>query len=710
MKRSRRGSRRSLSSNQWTLLLLFLIILALAALIAFSWMNRPSAPPQALVDETSSPTATPEPTSTPRPTAIPPTRAAPTSPASPTPAIFYPAFIASDCRFTVPRGASITCGVVPVPENRNIYPGRTVRLAVAIFHSASSSPAEDPVLYLHDSPINSAIQWAAINYDNFVLPITESRDLIVFDLRGDGLSVPNLDCPEVKTVQRLDERGSLVGEQKFTAFADALSTCRERLASYGIDVSKYTTKASAADAHDVIRALGLGNVNLFSASYGTRLAQMVLRDYPQEIRSAVLDSPSPLGVNLYKEAAAHYDLAINTLFAHCLADPVCNTNFRELSNVFDGLVTELDSQPLQITIPADPGTPDHEIWLDGLTLTRAVLSSLNSSYYISSIPKILTDFNTREMESSLDFIQNALALPGQPLLDLSSGMRLSADCHEQVYATTSQEIEQAQEAFPRTRALGMEAIFGDGDLFFNLCDIWGAAPYEPSDEQPVQSDIPVLILSGQFDTLYPASLARQLAQDLSGGLLLEVPGSGHEPVFNRRSNCPINLVNSFLDIPTQLPDQGCLESLAVSYYTAYTGEPPLELLPFVNEEEELQTTVPTGWIDNGQGIYGREAYFGDFTELYIQVSDRSASEWLNSLTDDFKGVGFDRTPARNTTRFANQLNWTLYRAFSENQPVDLAFAEADEKTLMVLLLSQSAERDALYRSVFLPTIENTFLR
>jgi pimeloyl-ACP methyl ester carboxylesterase len=710
MKRSRRGSRRSLTSNQWTLLLLFLIILALAALIILSWINRPAILPDVSVTEPGTSTDAPQQTATFRPTAIPRRAASPTPPSSPTPAIFYPSFTASDCRFTVPRDVSITCGVVPVPEDRDVYPGRTVRLAVAIFHSTSPSPSEDPVLYLHDGPVSSAIQWAAINYEHFVLPIIESRDLIVFDLRGSGLSLPNLDCPEVTTVQRLDQRGSLNGDQKSAAYSSAVSTCRQRLASYGIDLSKYITKAGAADAQDVIRALGFEKVNLFGIADGSRLAQIVLRDYSDHVRSAILDSPMPLGVNFIKEAAAHYDMALNALFAHCIDDPVCNSTYPTLGTVFDDLVADLNSEPIQVTIPGDPGVPDFELLLDGQTLTRAILSSLNSSFYISSIPRIITGFNSQDRATSLSFIQEALSLQEQPLIYLSSGMRFSADCTEQVYATTSQDLVQAQEAYPRARSLGIEAILGDGELLYSLCNLWGAAPYEPGDDQSIQPNVPVLVLAGEFDTSYPASLARRLSEDLPGGHFLEIPGSGHAPTFNRRFSCPITLVNTFLANPEQFPDPACLESMAVSYYTTYTGEPPLELHSVTNEEEGLIADIPVGWTASGQGTYSREAYYGDFTELQIQASEIAASEWLASLANGYKGVGFDRTPARNTTRFANQLNWVLYRAFYENKPVDLAFAETGEQTLMVLLLSQVSERDALYRTVYLPAIDGTALK
>jgi hypothetical protein len=52
----------------------------------------------------------------------------------------------------------------------------------------------------------------------------------------------------------------------------------------------------------------------------------------------------------------------------------------------------------------------------------------------------------------------------------------------------------------------------------------------------------------------------------------------------------------------------------------------------------------------------------------------------------------------------------LYRAFLQNRPVELAISETEEQTIWILLLSQTSERDALYRTVFLPAIDGTSLK
>ena len=40
----------------------------------------------------------------------------------------------------------------------------------------------------------------------------------------------------------------------------------------GIDLNSYTTEASADDLKDIVTALGYTQVDLYGASYGTRLA------------------------------------------------------------------------------------------------------------------------------------------------------------------------------------------------------------------------------------------------------------------------------------------------------------------------------------------------------------------------------------------------------------------------------------------------------
>ena len=78
---------------------------------------------------------------------------------------------------------------------------------------------------------------------------------------------------------------------------DALLACKRTLSEQGIDVNAYTREAIAADVVDVAEAMGYEAFNLFGSSFGTMLALTVMRDFPDNVRAAILDGVWPPQVN-----------------------------------------------------------------------------------------------------------------------------------------------------------------------------------------------------------------------------------------------------------------------------------------------------------------------------------------------------------------------------------------------------------------------------
>jgi pimeloyl-ACP methyl ester carboxylesterase len=170
------------------------------------------------------------------------------------------------CAFRVPKGPWVRCGWLSVPENRKRPGGRTIRLHVAIYKSRSQQPAPDPIVWLVGGPGGRAHTLSSALFERVVEPFLGRRDFIVFDVRGTGYSEPALDCPDRS------------GEP-----AKWLPACHERLSAIA-DLSSYNSAAVAADLADLRRALGLKEWNLLGESYGTRLALVAMRDFPEGIR------------------------------------------------------------------------------------------------------------------------------------------------------------------------------------------------------------------------------------------------------------------------------------------------------------------------------------------------------------------------------------------------------------------------------------------
>jgi pimeloyl-ACP methyl ester carboxylesterase len=229
---------------------------------------------------------------------------------------------------TLVEGKHVRCGFLVVPEDRSQPQGPTIRLAVAIFKASSPHPDPDPVVVLGGGPGIALLENLGPRVNAGNLP--SNRDLILFDQRGAGYSQPSLRCQAFETLQ----------------------ACHSRLVKSGINLNAFTTLENAADVHDLIRTLDYRQVNLDGVSYGTRLALTVMRLYPADLRSVVLNSVLPPQVNLFTNIPRATARAFDVLFRGCAADRSCNATYPHLQAVFSQLVAQLNIAP--ITFQATP--------------------------------------------------------------------------------------------------------------------------------------------------------------------------------------------------------------------------------------------------------------------------------------------------------------------------------------------------------------------
>ena len=101
------------------------------------------------------------------------------------------------------------------------------------------------------------------------------------------------------------------------------------------------------------------------------------------------------------------------------------------------------------------------------------------------------------------------------------------------------------------------------------------------------------------------------------------------------------------------------------------------------------------------GAYSRTSR-GD-TVLLEQSAPRDAATILKLFGDQLK---LSQTPVVADTRKTEHLTWSIYDLTSQGQPVDLALAEKDGTTYLVLLATPSkADHQVLYDQVFLPVLD-----
>lgn len=256
-----------------------------------------------------------------------------------------------ECLFLVPRGEvvgrTILCGILIVPQDRDEPDGLWIEIAFAVLKSTNPNPAPDPIVYLEGGPGGSAL--SSIDYWS-TFYMRQDRDIIIFDQRGAGYSYPRLVCDNV------DVEAS---SQDTQAYLRDLADCRAQFEADGVDIGDYNTINNAHDTYDLLVALGYPQWNLFGVSYGTRLALNIMRDFPQGIRSVIIDGVYPPVVNAYEELPINGYRAFRQLFDDCLADTACNSAFPNLQTRLYALIDRLNANPITL---AD----DSELTGDGL--------------------------------------------------------------------------------------------------------------------------------------------------------------------------------------------------------------------------------------------------------------------------------------------------------------------------------------------------------
>ncbi len=203
-----------------------------------------------------------------------------------------------DCWFDKPLWRPLHCGRLHTAPLATASPQQFVLPVVYIpqYFWARSGP---PVQYIAGGPGGAA--WLAADEVGFWLDWVDatawSGDLVLYDQRGVGLSEPALDCPELRTLRRELLPLPLPTEEAYRRVREATRACHDRLKSEGFDLHRFTTRHNAADAIDLMRAMGVGRWSVYGVSYGTRVALEMMRTAPQQLHAAILDSPYPPQVN-----------------------------------------------------------------------------------------------------------------------------------------------------------------------------------------------------------------------------------------------------------------------------------------------------------------------------------------------------------------------------------------------------------------------------
>jgi pimeloyl-ACP methyl ester carboxylesterase len=321
----------------------------------------------------------------------------------------------------------------------------------------------------------------------------------------------------------------------------------------------YTTTEAVRDLDEVRQAIGVEQINLVGVSYGTRVAQEYLRRFPAQTRTVVLDSVVPATLALGSEHARNLDEALKLQFGRCEADPQCTRRFgspwaslqRLLGQARESATPVAFRDPLSFEVRHGELTPG---MIGGVVRLYAYSPQLSAL-----LPLALAEALAGRPESFMAQARMIEDLLGEQIMH---GMQLSVGCSEDA------DLLQPD---PRDQATLLGSYFVE--FIKAQCEVWPRGSVPRDFHEPVASDRPVLLLSGEFDPVTPPRYGEEVLRGFPQGRHLVLRGAGHNVIGE---GCAPRLVASFIEsADAHRLDTGCLEQLRYTppFVGAYGWDP-----------------------------------------------------------------------------------------------------------------------------------------
>ena len=403
---------------------------------------------------------------------------------------------------TLGRGDSAVeaeCGVLVVPENRSDPNSRLIGLPLARVRARSATPGA-PIFGLGGGPGSSNVQGAPPEW------MFADHDAVNLGYRGvDGSVV--LDMPRFRRALR-GKGGDLLGEASIANLAGAMTRDFERMRLQGIDLAGYTVPEVVADLEAARVALGYDSIDLFSASYGTRVAQLYAYAHPENIHRSLMVAVNPPGRMVWEPEMIDAQLA--RVAELCAEDVGCSARTDNLAETIRNVVDDMPRRYL--FLPIDPG----KVRLAAFVLISVTPPNIGASIYDAFIAAEEGD------ASGLAAISLLYALPPFDLTAASNW----GDLLTKGLTDFEPDRDYLSEMDPPGSILGSPHSL----LFFGAAQLEPPALGTVPDElkRPQVSEVETLLVSGSIDFSTPAPYAtEELLPFLGNGEQIVLSEFGH---------------------------------------------------------------------------------------------------------------------------------------------------------------------------------------
>jgi pimeloyl-ACP methyl ester carboxylesterase len=429
------------------------------------------------------------------------------------------------------------CATLRVPFDYSRPGWRQFELPVVKLPALIPAERRGSLVINPGGPGGSGVQYVLGARSEFSTVVLDHYDVVGFDPRGVGGSVPALRCMSGPALDKYFSTDDLGGD--LPALEAESELYAQSCARNAGDLLPYVGSRDVARDMDVLRAaLGSSRLTYLGKSYGTYLGTWYAALFPSRVGRLVLDGavdPTVSGLALDITQAEGFETAFGQFASWCRASSGCPLSAQPVPQV-QALLTSATRMPLRNDL-GDGQVADGSLLLNGIA----------SALYSKAFWPVL--------ETGL---QDAFAGNGTVLVELANVLveRSSNGTYSNL-ADVDTAVNCIDRPWPHAISAWQAAASSAsrGAPLFGAPLVWGslACAYWPvqADSLPSVSSIraagapPILVVGDLRDPATPYRWAAALASDLSSGVLLGWRGEGHTSYFEG-SSCIDGYVNNYL--------------------------------------------------------------------------------------------------------------------------------------------------------------------
>jgi pimeloyl-ACP methyl ester carboxylesterase len=506
------------------------------------------------------------------------------------------------------------CGSLSVPLDYSEAAGPHISIGFSFYPATAPRgghakgtvvPVEGGPGYPSGESVDYSFAGGEAGYLPMYGSLLQHFNLLAVDNRGTGRS-------HALVCKPLQQFSGLTGT---SAFQTTVAECAARLnhewrypnGEYVHASDMFDSAPAAADLAAVVKALGLGKIDLYGDSYGSFFAQVFSDRYPKLLRSVILDSTyETVGLDpWYRTSIGSMPAAFQKACERSAACAAASGG--PAWGLIEQLAQSLRAQPISGRVPGPNGkrekvtmdvvglvnivsdaAEDTQIYRDLDAAARALLQEGDAApllrLYAQRLAVDEAYFGLPTSEYSVELYMADACLDYPQLFEMGADRAMKeaqlaaaeAVLPEATFSpfSTAEWLAQDENTEALTGCIGWPATTG------------AAQPPIATPPPFLPSTVPVLVLGGELDTWTPAAGVPAVLQDMGGdSRFIELANATHV-VGEQDTVCGSTLVQEFVADPSaiQTMDASCAAAVpAIHAVGVYPGglasEQPLQPAP-----------------------------------------------------------------------------------------------------------------------------------